>query len=173
LSKGSPLTEAIHGQNHFMTRCASCKFVTQSFDVFLTLELKDNSLASTETIHDYECDKCRRRGPCVRQFRMSKQPRGLVVQVRRFDHSRDVKCQMEFEVLKQLSLTSATFPVVESLYDLTGVICHRGRTRYGGHYYAIVRVGSNYYCCDDEQVRTVRFEDMRLEDVYMIFYCKQ
>ena len=58
------------------------------------------------------------------------------------------------------------------VYQLQGVLYHRG-TRRGGHYIAAVRRGSDWYLCDDERITRTRPVDLISEYAYCLFYTRK
>ena len=70
-------------------------------------------------------------------------------------------------------MTSCTYPLQESRYDLIGVICHHG-TAGGGHYtaYALNNRDQEWYEYDDSCVTKVEPATVMNAEAYVLFYRK-
>ena len=176
-SKNCRMTDTFFGQNTFLTQCSLCKHISHSSDVFTALELsltegpqKKRLGYDDECIDGFECPNCMKRSPSRRECKMSRAPHVLVVHVMRFASGMrkdldPIRLQETLDV-SDVSLTTQT-----GHYKLVSVVCHRGHSQRGGHYYALCKLADDTWALfDDESVGPASLEDIRLEDPYMMFY---
>ena len=164
------------GQYMSAIHCHNCKHQSLTFDTFMDLSLpipkKSSSYSSysyggssvsladclgefskeEEIDKDYKCERCKKRGNCVKRTMLYKLPKILVIHLLRFEYSSYSK--------KKIS-TSVSFPVTgldlseyiatsqSASYNLFGISHHSGYMG-GGHYVADIKNSDGkWYHCDD------------------------
>lgn len=190
----SPIVEHFYGQNQIRIVCNKCKTVSDRYEPWLMLKApipggeKEGSKVPTfesciaaayesETIPDYDCEKCKEKATATIHTQISKLPNILILSLKRFTNSgKKIRGQIDWD-LDNLSLKpwmafdSSPFtnsPTCAS-YKTFAVIQHLGSYR-GGHYDMFVRRSSNeWYSCDDESVREVDPKTVITPDSYVIF----
>ncbi|PNH00213.1 Ubiquitin carboxyl-terminal hydrolase 23 [Tetrabaena socialis] len=189
-----PLTQAMYGQFVFLTQCQECKHVTQSFDVFSSLPVlfdetettasvqqhADQVWASSESIEGYQCDHCNNKSMARRECKISRMPDVLVVHAMRFADG-DRKMTKDLHAEHEIDVSAAQLQVGprrdRELYRLRGMVCHRGMSRHGGHYYAVCKCTSmktsmkNWVGFDDDAVTMMEDRScVRKGDPYLLIY---
>lgn len=142
------------------------------------------------------CDNCCRPQPTRKQLRIAVLPEILILHIKRFDPSRQVKRMTEVSfALTDLNLSPYTVGTSEQspsqtesavLWDLQGMVCHKG-TLSKGHYTSFVRSYADadegveiedkplWLKCDDEAVSAVAEETVaqHLAEGYIFWYTSQ
>ena len=103
-------------------------------------------------------------------------PSCLVVHLRRFQWNNPLGLNSKLSYLVDfplsgLSLAPGCAPgaTPSPTYELVGVSSHHGVPG-GGHYTAAVRLGDQWFVCDDERVFAVSPADVITPDAYILFY---
>eukprot|EP00758_Cryptobia_borreli_P004833 Tbor_TRINITY_DN4602_c0_g1::TRINITY_DN4602_c0_g1_i1::g.14910::m.14910/K11833/USP2; ubiquitin carboxyl-terminal hydrolase 2 len=136
-----------------------------------------NDFTASETLRDHDrfiCPKCKRQVDSKRQRTMYSWPKSLVLHLARFDN-RGVKNNLNIEIEEFLDIdkswcgerkfSDAIRPKPKDniyerrvvydgnsyQYELYGVVIHTG-SQYSGHYYAYVKCGDYWWCCDDYRI---------------------
>jgi len=160
-------------------KCLTCNRKSHSFEPFtlLTLEIKSSlessfsNFTQTESIkNQYKCDTCKKVTSIEKSYNLVKNPRFLMVQLKRFrsmPFTRKLEGRTKVPKLFDLSPYSNE----RGRYELISVCVHSGAA-YGGHYYSYCKRGSNWYICDDANVRVVDLENVLNDEAYMLFYQK-
>ena len=124
----------------------------------------------------------------VKQAILTKIPPFLIIQLKRFDydfvrHER-IKTSQKYDVLKTINISKYTDDKEEAIYDLIGVIIHRGVAQ-GGHYVSLVKTNKNGWLCFDDDVVTKISENEVLKqasgtvvnkvhwDGYILYYARR
>jgi len=128
----------------------------------------------------YSCERCSKLRNGLKYARVTVLPDTLCIHLKRFRH--------DFAFSSSKVSTRVTFPLVdldmapwmapksqyreqETLYDLTGVICHHGGAG-GGHYtaYALNPGDEEWYEFDDSVVTGVEAAQVASAEAYVLFY---
>lgn len=138
-----------------------------------------------------ECPSCHRKTPTKKQQTFSRLPKVLCLHLKRFDAAKNKKINdfVSFpafgldmgallphwrEVILDdgdEELDEAAYP--EVLYDLYGTVNHVG-TLNQGHYVSNVKVGDQWYHCNDAHISTSEeSEVLKSEGAYMMFYLRR
>jgi len=137
------------------------------------------------------CASCGSLEGKMKQLSVSSLPTVLCLHVKRFEHTSKQSKKIHTHVgfpLDGLSMGQYTTPEVlnarfgdrmhpqalyadpeASMYDLFSVVCHAG-TLDSGHYWSFVRVGGQWYRCDDACVSRASTEEVRAAQGYLFFY---
>jgi len=126
----------------------------------------------------YSCEKCKKLRNGLKFSQVTKLPDTLCVHLKRFRH--------DFAFSSKIS-TRVAFPLTgldllpwihkecseQSVYDLTGVICHHG-TAGGGHYtsYCLNNQNGRWYHFDDSIITEVDSAVVASSEAYVLFYRK-
>lgn len=178
-------------------RCGFCRkssFSKENTSILFTQFYQDsgslqdavNSHFADEEIDGWKCEKCGRTAgdadtPLVqrRSVLAPPLPKVVIVSLGRFRMSptgalykdvRNATCEDDIYISSGRRTRQA-----KQKYVLQGVLCHRGRSMHGGHYYAICKhpQSSEWICYDDETVtmrpdlQTTSFSS---SDAYIAFY---
>jgi ubiquitin C-terminal hydrolase len=173
-------TELIYGQHAFLTVCGSCGHVSESFDVFATLPLlltpgqpaRFRPSSGVEEIQGFECERCKQRVTARRDCRVSHLPTVLVIHVMRFGGGL-CKDTTPVQLEERISMAGALLDGATqdgAHYKLRGVVCHRGHSQLGGHYYAVCRYANGWVMFDDELVTPTTLQAVGGQDPYLLFY---
>ena len=141
-------------------KCDSCGSSESSHETFnrLALEVHDRDMSdnewnieksleqyfSTEKVENFQCEECNNSISCTRCTTIVSRPKALLVQLKRFAYDNDQMQKRSEKVAptKDISLekfidekhadeTESSF-----MYGLTGIVFHKGRTPFSGHYTA-------------------------------------
>ena len=138
-----------------------------------------------------ECPSCQRKTPTKKQQTFSRLPKILCLHLKRFDAAKNKKIN-DFVSFPALGLDmgpllphwreitmgddneiseDVAYPAL--LYDLYGTVNHIG-TLNQGHYVSNVKVGDQWYHCNDAHVSTSEeSEVLKSEGAYMLFYIRR
>ena len=58
-------------------------------------------------------------------------------------------------------------------YELSGIICHKGKQLSTGHYYSCLKIDDEWWKFDDEEVSKMDKEITDEGDAYMLLYTKK
>jgi ubiquitin C-terminal hydrolase len=141
-----------------------------------TLEETIDNFFSRETINNNEkawvCDKCKDATPSHKCIRLWKNPRILIVNLKRFDHNLN-KNRTEVQACLHLSLQKYCIQKdIGSLYNLVAIAHHQGGLG-SGHYNAICRhKNEKWFAIDDETVKEASPDDVNhvMRNGYMYYY---
>eukprot|EP00756_Hemistasia_phaeocysticola_P020588 Hpha_TRINITY_DN15726_c0_g3::TRINITY_DN15726_c0_g3_i1::g.40208::m.40208/K11855/USP36_42; ubiquitin carboxyl-terminal hydrolase 36/42 len=162
---------------------------SDSFDVFtaLSLELTGlpvNSLISAlqqfTAVEQLDSDN-RYRTPqgalvcATKRLTVCRPPRILVVHLKRFVTDifggNPKKLSQHIDFSERLDFRPFCSFQGDHQYRLYGVVVHQGYSLAFGHYYAYVRsCDGKWFCCDDSNVSEVRFDQVRKDHAYLLFY---
>ena len=141
------------------------------------------------------CQWCKKKNQHTKQHTFAKLPPALCLHLKRFDsitnkkisdpvsfpavldmgpylpHWREIEQTSIFAKTKEENETRVMNPSV--LYDLCGVINHTG-SLFQGHYVANVKVDTDWYSCNDNEVHCISEETaLKGDEAYMLFYTKR
>jgi len=152
-----------------------------------------NHFTAPEQLSDpIECPSCQRKTPTKKQQTFSRLPKVLCLHLKRFDAAKNKKIAdfvsfpafgldmgpllphwREMTVGDEHDESDEGTAYPEVLYDLYGTVNHRG-TLNQGHYVSNVKVGDQWYHCNDAHVSTSEeSEVLRSEGAYMLFYIRR
>ena len=133
------------------------------------LEIFSNELTLDGEERPY-CNKCQILTISAKRLFISKLPKFLVIQLKRFSgaHTR-TKLSTHVEFNENWKLEDTEFK--KHTYSLYGIVCHSG-TLHSGHYIAYCRCGSEgeWQCFDDAMTHAVSWEHVRAKEAYILFY---
>ena len=137
------------------------------FDTCLEIFTAEETLDGEERPY---CNKCQILTQSAKRLFISKLPKFLVIQLKRFSgaHTR-TKLSTHVEFNENWKLEDTEFKI--HTYSLYGIVCHSG-TLYSGHYIAYCRCGSEgeWQCFDDATTCSVSWEHVKAQEVYILFY---
>ena len=94
-----------------------------------------------------------------------------MLQLKRFKGLQKIKDFVKFPSKLRLKYASVG-DGEHQLYCLTGILCHRGSTITNGHYLSYILVEEKWLKADDETIREVRYETVKREEAYLLFYVR-
>lgn len=192
------LTSSVHqifaGIIQSKVTCRQCESASFNYEPFtnLSLELNDCSnvteclrhFTTSETLGDsnaYQCDKCNHKSEATKQLLIHTLPNILVLQLKRFSFTgiggekvaRHIGFGMELDMSEFLS-RQANGSKDGPMYDLYGVLVHRGESVQCGHYFSFVKHKDNQWIkLDDDQCSPVPPSKVLEQDAYMLFYSRR
>lgn len=123
---------------------------------------------------------------------MTAAPRILVVAIKRFDMfgrkiTRNIQYPAKFNMKKFMdgyiddmtvskpkksSKSVKITSVPDQIYDLYGVVIHKGATTNSGHYFSYCKSASNrtWYECNDSFIRQMNDNQVLNREAYLLFY---
>eukprot|EP00606_Chrysophyceae_sp_TOSAG23-5_P000787 GSChrysophyteH2.ASY1.ANO1.1574.1 assembled CDS len=168
-----------------------------------------DGLAITDSLNDFTkkellsapifCTKCEKNQASSKTFTIAKAPEVLVIHLKRFDsvsqrkvHTKvhfdvgglDMETNKEAAVLPptDLAVGQKSSPVPSVMYDLHGVVTHKGSLN-SGHYISFILSGTEpdanghqwnqWLRCDDETVTPVGYNAVADTEAYILFYEKR
>ena len=133
-----------------------------------------NMFTSKETLDEEErpfCNKCMALTISTKQLSITKLPRFLVIQLKRFSY------YPERTKLSTPVKFDETWKLIDSanrkthIYSLYGIVSHSGSI-YGGHYIAYCNYNGTWRCFNDTMARCVSWEHVKDQEAYILFYEK-
>lgn len=173
--------------------CRECQLDSKTtIDPFmdLSLDIKDksnlyeclDSFHRKERLHDfdYHCKRCNTSQNAIKRLIIHKLPAVLVLQLKRFEqhlNGNSVKLNDFVEFPLYLNMSSYCDSsdckgdvVPDILYELIGIIAHRGTVN-EGHYIAFTKVSSGqWFKFNDSMVSSITEEELLREQAYLLFY---
>ena len=139
-----------------------------SIDICLNdcLDVITTSDTLTEEDRPY-CNNCKKLTESTKQLALAQLPKFLVIQLKRFsNYSKSTKLSTHVKfndtwILKDSKNTHT--------YSLYGIVSHSGSI-YGGHYIAYCKYKDDWRCFNDEWAYTVSWEQVKLQEAYILFY---
>ena len=116
------------------------------------------------------CNKCNNLTKSIKQLSISKLPKFLVIQLKRFSGytvRRKLSTPVEFEERWEICDNSEK----THAYSLYAIACHSGSI-YGGHYTAYCKYNKQWRCFDDRYVAAEKWDYVRCQEAYILFYEK-
>ena len=141
--------------------------VSDTHDVY---DLLDNFVAP-EIISGYKCSRCSSQNPTEKTLDILSTPKLLVLQLKRFQGLQKIEDFVRFPSKLRLNFASVGNGE-HQLYQLTGVVCHRGASIANGHYVAYVLADEKWLKADDTTIREIRYETVKRQEVYILFYVR-
>ncbi|XP_057775808.1 ubiquitin carboxyl-terminal hydrolase 20-like isoform X2 [Salvia miltiorrhiza] len=132
--------------------------------------LKDYTEAE---ILDYRCEKCGTNGKkTTHSIQLDQLPRILTFHLKRVHGQQKITGKLTLP----LELNLAEFTVtqnVKCVYNLYAFVVHKGTVE-SGHYYSYIRVSAtDWYKFNDERIKRVDVDRVRVQEPYIIFYAKE
>ena len=129
-------------------------------------------LTTEETLDEEErpyCNKCMELTKSTKQLSVTKLPKFLVIQLKRFSYypkrtklSTPVKFDETWKVSDSANKLTHT-------YSLYGIACHSGSI-FGGHYIAYCNYNGTWRCFNDTMTSHVSWEHVKDQEAYILFY---
>ena len=191
------LTSSIHqifaGIIASQVKCTRCGSVSNSYDPFtdLSLELNDcftvirclEHFTKLETLGNsnaYHCDKCNRKCEATKQLLIHTLPNILILQLKRFSFlgmhggklSKHIAFDMQLDMSAFLS-RKALGGDGAAIFDLYGVLVHRGSSAHCGHYYSFVKHKDKWIKLDDSTCNPVSASEVLNQHAYILFYARR
>jgi len=174
----------------FARALANSDGTAESIDPGISLLDCLDSFTKAEPLEHYKCSGCGTRGLCEKKLSFQKLPLVLTLQLKRFrqeNKKKDIKISdfVQFP-LRDLDLSlyltkgeqrksslNGYHTHDQEMYDLFGIVEHRGKNLGSGHYIAYVQKNGIWYICDDEHVQTISDDKVRNVQAYILFYIKR
>ena len=189
----SVITDCFQGQQTSVITCRECGHGSVSCNTFLCLNLPspESYLKSSDSylrtasleeclnlyfkdfnLQSYRCEKCKKKDSCKQKITLSRFPKILVLQLRRFLVEGAYKKRLNTEIVfpETLSLVGFKDSASEEApgYSLYGISHHMGTLNFG-HYIAECKEESRWYCFDDSRVSSIETPG-RSGSAYLLFY---
>ena len=141
--------------------------VSRTHDVY---DLLDDFI-TPEIISGYNCDRCSIQSPTEKTLDILSTPKVLLLQLKRFQGLQKIEDFVRFPSKLRLNFASVGNGE-HQLYRLTGVVCHKGMSIQHGHYIAYVLAEEKWLKADDTTIREIRYETVKREEAYLLFYVR-
>jgi ubiquitin C-terminal hydrolase len=173
------IKQNFYGLKNTKVLCSECKTITESFEMFLSLQLhiedeidtisitdclknyiKKNILKNENSFYCKKCDKLVNR--CYTWMKLWNTPNIMVIQLSRFINNNDITKKINNPVNINININIKTY--IDSKYakylennntcfeySLYASCCHTGSLN-SGHYFAIINYNDNWYKIDDNNV---------------------
>jgi ubiquitin C-terminal hydrolase len=186
----SPLIDLFNGQLVSQIVCGDCKKIHHNYEIFanimLPVEKNSGGIHVTSLLDTYfaeevlnsgkddtsitwKCDACKNITKSKRTIRHWRNPRLLVITLKRFDANMD-KINTDVDIPETLDMSKYTIGPSNTKYELKAVAYHSG-SAFSGHYIAMLRCEADmWFIVDDEAVTAVRNYSDGLKKGYMYFY---
>lgn len=192
----SPLMDMFYGQLVSQIVCGNCNHIHHNYEIYCNLSLSikknctgtDSEVASNITLQDclehhfsdetinltdkdWTCDKCNVKSPSKKSIKLWKNPKILVISLKRFNHQL-VKKEVPVSAPVELSLSKHTLHSPHVNYSLVAIGNHQGSIG-SGHYNCICKhKNSKWYAIDDVMVREAQDVELEylLNNGYVYFY---
>lgn len=145
----SPLIPIFHGQSISQIICGNCEKIFHNYEIYCNLMLpmtettnniydcfdeyfKDETINSEEKI--WTCDQCHKKVPSVKTTKLWRNPRILIVSLKRFTHDLSKNNKL-IEIPEMLNLSKHALTNSNNRYALRSVAHHYGSSQ-SGHYFA-------------------------------------
>ena len=186
----SPFVDEFYGQtrSQFICECGARRTVFEPWSV-LKVEipgaekagnpapnLKDciASAFRTETLDDYACDTCKKRGTTRKEQSISRFPQTLILSLKRFTNAGSkVRARISYDencvdMSEWVSWSTDSLP---QQYRVVSTIEHLGSSR-GGHYIMRAKESDGWFIYDDSNVLPCREGGGAGPDTYILFLQK-
>ncbi|XP_039126056.1 ubiquitin carboxyl-terminal hydrolase 23-like [Dioscorea cayenensis subsp. rotundata] len=189
----SLITQVFGGRLRSQTRCCDCGHKSETFEPVTDLSLEISgandpfsafeSFTRLEMIDDPEnrftCSNCNAKVTVEKQMTIDNAPQVLIIHLKRFSFNGNIIKKNFQEVDFSLSMNLSPFvnnhveEAGDLNYRLYAVIVHLGSPSYG-HYVSFVHSDKkNWYLMSDEKVMMTRFEEVKKQKAYILFYVKE
>jgi ubiquitin C-terminal hydrolase len=186
----SPIVENFYGQTQTRIICTDCGENSTRYEPWGILKvpipgadrvgapapsLHDciASALATETLDDYTCDKCKKRGAARIEHSLSRLPKYLILSLKRFTNTgAKVRARIPYNESDISFAEWRTWPTLQaeklSHYRLYATVEHLGTSR-GGHYIMRARDGIQWMVYDDGMCAPSAIGGDAAPDTYMLF----
>lgn len=135
-------------------------------DAFCSAEMLEGN-------NQYQCENCKTTTDSKKIVVISQLPSILCVYLKRFRYGRDGGDKLSNAVKFPMRGWNPTPLAADSgLYDLCGMVNHRG-TVSGGHYVAYTHRGGKWFECNDSYVCEVSSSSVETTEAYILFYTRR
>ncbi|XBW35201.1 hypothetical protein QEN19_000764 [Hanseniaspora menglaensis] len=197
--KGVPLTQSIihqifGGKFKQSIKCGSCNEISVTEQMFYDLSVVLSKKKKTSKINlnncieqffqkekivdGYNCDSCKASNKnSEKNIKILEEPEYLVIHLKKykFDGLESHKMKQKVNFNKYLDVTNyKDCTQVPSLYQLTSVVCHSGRSLSSGHYIAhTLQPDQSWATYDDDYINKISEVDvLDVNDAYYLVYAK-
>lgn len=158
--KPSVITEIFMGQ-------LKVKVKDVHYETFRSLELSTTRDTTIEALlFDFFKPEKTQDSNLVINKRIQYPPLALTLVVKQFFRKNTIKIKEDLDLSW---FVESPFKNVN--YKLYGVILHGGN-RHGGHYISATKWNDQWYENNDSHVKKIQFTDIRINDIYMLFYLR-
>ena len=184
----SPLIDAFYGQTQTKVSCQNCKACSTRYEPWSVLKApipgaeKVGNAAPTlqeciaaafgkETLDDYACDTCKKKGPATMEHAVSRFPKQLILSLKRFTNAgAKVRARIPYDENNVDMSEWRAWPSIQGgpKYRVMSTVEHLGSSR-GGHYVMRNREGNDWYVYDDGSVTLSTAGGAAGPDTYMLF----
>lgn len=186
----SPIVETFYGQTQTRVTCTECGESNVRYEPWSVLklpipgadkvgapapELKDCIAAAfeTETLDDYTCEKCKKKGAARIEHGLSRLPRHLIVSLKRFTNTgAKVRARIGYDEDDISFEDLRAWPTLQAGRDAHYRVCatieHLGSSR-GGHYIMRGRDAEGWTIYDDGNVHPSPVGGAAGPDTYVLF----
>ncbi|CAL9728180.1 hypothetical protein MOUN0_C04082 [Monosporozyma unispora] len=185
----SVITKLFVGQLNSVLHCQNCGTSSTTYETFSMLSLPTPRVASCNIMeclrqffrphnlgpsNQWNCTRCKRPTPSTQQLVLSKKPKVMIIQLKRFDNCLNKNnCFVQYPIILDQKYTAIqSLTQDNSTYELYSVVCHKGSIN-NGHYTTYVNKGPNkgWIYFDDTVYRPVRIPtEFITPDAYLLFY---
>jgi len=184
----SPLIDAFYGQTQTKIVCSTCKNCSTRYEPWAilkapipgaekpggaapTLQECITSALATETLDDYACDGCKKKGSARMEHTISRFPRHLILSLKRFTNAgAKVRARIPYDE-NNIDLTGyRAWPTIQGSpkYRVVSTVEHMGSSR-GGHYVMRSRENDKWLVYDDCTVSDSSIGGTAGPDTYVLF----
>lgn len=149
----------------------SANYFSIQIDIVKTAHINDalKMFFQVENVDKF-CEKCRKNVTAVKQFKLSRAPTILCLQIKRFSIGSKIEDCVQIEhdltISKQMQQKSST----DMKYKLMAIVCHNGSLN-SGHYKTIVCENGKLYEFNDALVKPIPFMNIiNSKEAYVLFY---
>lgn len=167
-------------------RCINCGFrqtsVNPTNNICCPIPINDKKMNiyncldnyfKEETI-EYTCDKCGKKNDNVMTKKIIDNKEYIIITLKKFDYNTDLKIltKKHDNISYPLLLNINNYSLIDSTnYELVSIINHVGMLNYG-HYYADVSYDNNWFRCNDENINSLKINNINNNNAYILIYKK-
>ena len=186
----STIVDSFYGQTQTRIICTDCNETSTRYEPWSVLKLPipgadkvgapapnlQQCIAAafaTETLDDYTCDKCKKRGVARIEHRISRLPRNLIISLKRFtNQGAKVRARIDYNPqdipFTEWNAWPTLLPEKDTHYRSFAMIDHLG-SMMGGHYMMRGRIRDSWTIYDDQQTHPSPVGGAATSDTYMLF----
>lgn len=136
----------------------------QNTQEILSLKHCLENFFAPEKVEDCIIPGTKTRDTARKTLRLLNTPTYVEIQLKRFAYSINGPSKINTPISIPLNLDLSDYyndeeKPVNAQYALSAIIVHRGATSQDGHYYAYIRKGTTWYCCNDNYI--AEFKDIQ------------
>lgn len=168
------ISDIFYGKFKKIITCQNCDHQFNRSEPFLTISLPIcKTDKKTLDLHDlfkdffkdeiltYECENCKKREECIQKLEISKFPKILSLQLKRFTYNNTKN--------KEYIKIPEIFTHNKKEYKLYSIVNHSGNCN-SGHYYNYSKIQSEWYVFNDSQIGILSKQNFNTPDNYVLFY---